>query len=110
MQSQAKNILELILDEIPFKVIQEYRFDKIRRFRFDYYIKLDNNKSLAIEFEGGAWSKGRHTRPKGYINDCTKYNLATSLNIPVLRYTSEHLNDPDKVKKEILFTIENIEK
>ena len=42
---------------------------------------------LLIEIEGGIWSDGRHTRGKGYHNDCIKYNAAALLGYTVLRFT-----------------------
>ena len=41
------------------------------------------------EYEGGVWTKGRHTRGKGYINDTKKYNLAVMNGWKLLRYTVE---------------------
>lgn len=101
----AIEILENILDEIPYKVYSEYKFSCTRRFRFDYFVSLPNNKGLGIEYEGGIFTNGRHIRPIGYINDCNKYNLALTLGIPVLRYTVKHLEDPERVKHEILITL-----
>jgi very-short-patch-repair endonuclease len=64
----------------------EYKFDKTRRWRFDFaYPKI----KLAIELEGGIWSRGRHTRGIGYIKDCEKYNAAVLQGWKVLRYTSD---------------------
>lgn len=65
---------------------REYRFIKDRRFRFD--VALPDHK-IAIEFEGGVYSGGRHTRSTGYINDVKKYNLATMHGWKLLRYTTE---------------------
>lgn len=101
----AKQILENILNEIPYRVLSEYRFCSTRKFRFDYFVLFSNNKGVAIEYEGGVFTQGRHTRPIGFINDCYKYNLACSLGVPVLRYTVKHLEDPQKVKNEILQAI-----
>jgi len=42
---------------------------------------------IAIELEGGVWTRGRHTRGQGYIDDCTKYNACAVLGWTVLRYT-----------------------
>lgn len=59
---------------------------KRREFRFDY----SNQKlMIAVEIEGGIWTKGRHTRGKGYLNDCHKYNLAQAIGWTVFRFPSE---------------------
>ena len=106
--STAKTALEGILNELPYDVILEYKFHSKRRFRIDYFIEI-GNKGVAIEYEGGVWNRGRHTRPTGFINDCTKYNLATSMGLFVLRYTIKHLDDPDAVKQQILDVIAMVE-
>ncbi len=62
----------------------EYKFIKDRRFRFDIALP---KYQIAIEFEGGIFARGRHTRPLGYANDCKKYNLATMHGWKLLRYT-----------------------
>lgn len=68
---------------IPF--INEHKFSKKRRFRFDIAIpKL----MLAIEYEGIFSEKSRHTNVKGYTEDATKYNLAQSEGWTVKRYTA----------------------
>jgi hypothetical protein len=66
--------------------VTEYRFLHDRRFRFD--IAIPENK-IAIEFEGGIFKRGRHTRGKGYSNDCKKYNLAVMHGWKLLRYTPD---------------------
>ena len=48
---------------------REYKFLHDRRFRFD--IALPKHK-IAVEFEGGVFTGGRHTRGKGYSNDAKK--------------------------------------
>ena len=67
---------------------REYRFAPPRRWRFDLAYPAIR---LAIEIEGGAWVRGRHTRPAGYAADCEKYNAAALLGWRVLRYTPEML-------------------
>lgn len=86
---------------------REYRFIKDRRFRFD--IALPDHK-IAIEFEGGVYSSGRHTRSTGYINDSKKYNLATMHGWKLLRYTTEitkELNWEFKIADEVKRLIKN---
>lgn len=78
----------------------EYRFDKMRRWRFDFAWP---EYMLACECEGGVFSRGRHTRGKGYEGDLAKYNAATLQGWRVLRYTAGMLkSDPQGVIDEIV--------
>jgi hypothetical protein len=70
---------------------KEYKFSESRRFRFDYYIGFLTS-GIAIELEGGVWSRGRHTRPTGFLNDMEKYNLAASMGILVFRVPSHDIS------------------
>lgn len=102
--------MELILNEISnYDYHKEYKFLSDRRFRFDYVFLLDNSliKGIAIEFEGGVWSNGRHIRPLGFIKDCEKYNLALVNGYVVLRFTSECLKEPNRIKSIIESTLIN---
>jgi hypothetical protein len=67
---------------------REYKFVDGRRFRFDYY----HMNGVAIELEGGVWTRGRHTRPTGFLNDMEKYNLAASMGILVFRIPSHDIS------------------
>jgi very-short-patch-repair endonuclease len=67
----------------------EYKFHPTRRFRFDAAIP---EKRIAIEFDGGCYVQGRHTRGQGYINDMDKYNEATKFGWKLLRYPSHKLD------------------
>lgn len=66
---------------------KEYKFDNIRRFRFDLALPI---YKIAIEFEGGVFSKGGHTRGMVYTSNCDKYNLANDYGWKVYRYTVKH--------------------
>lgn len=67
----------------------EYRFHPTRRWRFDFAWPDDK---VAVEIEGGVWTRGRHTRPTGYMGDLEKYNEAVKLGWKVLRYTPSMLS------------------
>ena len=68
---------------------REYRFHDTRKWRFDFAYP---DKQIAIEVEGGVYKNGRHTRGKGFTNDCEKYNAATELGWRVFRYTTAMVN------------------
>ena len=60
----------------------EHVFHPERKWRADY---LHRPSMTIIELEGGVYSKGRHTRAGGFIEDCFKYNAATMLNYRLIR-------------------------
>ena len=68
----------------------EYRFHPVRRWRFDFAWPT---VQVAVEMEGGIWTRGRHTRGKGFEADCEKYNAATALGWRVFRCTAGMLED-----------------
>lgn len=85
---------DLLLQHIQYAGLpapeREYRFAPPRRYRADFAYP---DRMLLIEVEGGVWTRGRHTRGKGYQDDCYKYNLATIMGFRVLRFTGEMVKD-----------------
>jgi very-short-patch-repair endonuclease len=69
---------------------REYRFHPIRKWRFDF---ADPEMKIAVECEGGVYSGGRHTRGKGFENDCEKYNAATVMGWRVLRFSRRFIEN-----------------
>lgn len=89
--SSTANHLSKQLEASGYPLPQtEYRFDTIRRWRFDLCWP---GIRLAAEIEGGTWANGRHSRGKGYENDCIKYNTATIQGWRVLRFTTAMVED-----------------
>jgi len=76
----------------------EYSFHPKRKWRFDFAFP---EQKVGIEVEGGVWTRGRHTRPVGFIKDCEKYNEAALLGWKVLRFAEPHI-----VSGEAISTIE----
>lgn len=66
----------------------EYQFHKSRKWRFDFCWWGDG---IALEVEGGIWTKGAHVRGKHFLSDMEKYNEAAILGWKVLRCTPEHI-------------------
>lgn len=62
--------------------VAEYRFHPTRRWRFDYAWP---EALLALEVNGGVFTKGRHTRGLGYVNDMEKLSEAAILGWRVLQ-------------------------
>jgi very-short-patch-repair endonuclease len=74
--------------------VREFVFMKGRRFRFDFaWPEL----MVAVEVEGGTFSRGRHSRGKGFAADCEKYNLAVIQGWRVLRVTPEQITSGEAV-------------
>lgn len=73
------------------KLIEEYQFDTVRKFRSDYAIPA---YKILVEYEG-IFSEGQngHTGFKHYTKDTNKYNLAAMNGFKVLRYTNKNYKD-----------------
>jgi very-short-patch-repair endonuclease len=68
--------------------VAEYRFTMLRRWRFDFAWP---QQMVALEVEGGVWTRGRHTRGSGFVKDMEKYNHAAADGWRVLRVTPQQL-------------------
>lgn len=81
----------------------EYRFHDTRKWRFDFAFP---RHKVAIEIEGGVWTKGRHTRGSGFVKDMEKYNEATRLGWRILRFTPSDLGKSTTFEtiKQTLYT------
>lgn len=66
------------------------RFHPTRKWRFDF---CWHSASVAVECEGGIWTRGRHTRRKGFRSDVDKYNAATAMGFKIFRCTADMLRD-----------------
>ena len=76
-----------VLKKSGLEFEEEYKFDEVRKFRFDWAIE---KYRIAIEYEGIFSEKSGHTTISGYTKDITKYNLATKLGWQILRYTADN--------------------
>lgn len=74
--------------DLHVECVKEFRFHPKRLWRFDYAIPLHK---IALEVEGGVWTGGRHTSPKGFLGDMEKYNTATLMGWRVFRTTPDEL-------------------
>ena len=64
---------------------EEFLFHPSRKWRFD---RAWPDSKLAVEIDGGVFTKGRHVRPYGVVGDNEKIAEAQLLGWTVLRYTA----------------------
>jgi len=93
--------LELFLrglcHELDVSLQTEFKFHPVRKFRFDFaVIPL----KVAVEYDGGVFSGGRHTQGVGYSNDAVKGNLALESGWKVYHVTSR-LMEPKRVAETL---------
>jgi very-short-patch-repair endonuclease len=84
--------LHMVAAKIPYQ--REMVLVPGRRWRVDFLV----DKRIVVEYEGGIWSKGRHVRPTGFLNDCEKYNTLTTLGYKVLRVAEPHVQSGEALK------------
>ena len=70
--------------------VLEYRFAPPRRWRFD--IAWPDIR-IALEQDGGIWTRGRHSRGAGQLADMEKLNEAARLGWRVGRFTPAQVRD-----------------
>jgi len=69
--------------------VPEYRFHPVRKWRFDFAWPLH---MIAMEIEGGIWTRGAHVRAIHFMSDMEKYNEAAKMGWRVFRFTPQQYN------------------
>ena len=94
--TQRANWFVILCDQNGVPVPErEYQFAKPRRWRFDFAWPAQR---IALEVEGGAYTKGRHTRGAGFLRDMEKYNEAGARGYRVFRTTPQRLNTSETLE------------
>jgi hypothetical protein len=70
--------------------VREYEFAQTRKWRFDLAWP---GSMVAAEVDGGVWTGGRHTRGKGYEEDCEKLSVAAAMGWRVICCTPGQVED-----------------
>lgn len=58
---------------------REYRFAPPRRWRFDWAWPVAGGGGIAVEVQGGLFTRGRHSRGAALLNEHEKLNAAAAL-------------------------------
>jgi hypothetical protein len=85
-----KQTIELVFASLGVLPVKEYIFHPTRKWRFDFAVPAYR---MAVEIDGGVYIGGRHTRGRGFENDCEKINEAIINGWMVLRFTSSMMRD-----------------
>jgi very-short-patch-repair endonuclease len=88
------NFIRTELDAMKVNHADEYKFHPTRKWKFDIAI---HELKIAIEYEGIAGGRSRHTEIVGYTGDCDKYNAAQILGWIVLRFTAKNIKQAREV-------------
>lgn len=95
MSSLENDFLTLCrLMKLP-EPVREHRFMLSRRYRFD---AAWPDKKIAVELEGGIWTRGAHVRGKHFESDARKYNFATLAGWKVFRFTAGMIRSGEAVR------------
>lgn len=90
VRSKDKELLGRWLGNCDVTWTGEYRFHPTRKWRFDWASPIIR---LAVEFEGGVFTGGGHTRGDHYTSDAEKYSEAAILGWIVIRCTAPMVRD-----------------
>lgn len=67
---------------------KQFRFCPTRRWAADFAFQ---DARLLVECDGGNFTEGRHTRGKGFEDDCEKLSTAAAMGWRVIRVTRNHI-------------------
>jgi hypothetical protein len=90
--TEAQLCFETHMKELGLHCEREYKFHEDRKWLADYMIMRPieiphPGNMVLVEIEGGAFTRGRHTRGKGFIEDMLKYSTASALYYRIFRFT-----------------------
>lgn len=78
---------------------QQFKFCPSRKWRADFAWP---RRRVILELDGGIYTRGRHTRPGGFVKDAEKLNAAVALGYAVLRIPGPLLtSDPLAVVEQV---------
>ena len=85
--SELEDTFAMQLDAVGLDgYVREYQAIPGRRYRFDFcWVK----ERLAVEIQGGTYSRGAHARPLGIKRDYEKGNLAVQFGWRVLQFDAD---------------------
>jgi very-short-patch-repair endonuclease len=94
--SHLEEILEqhIKLSGLPAPA-REFRFHPKRRWRFDFAWPI---WKVAVEVDGGIYSRGRHVRGSGFERDAEKRNAAVLAGWRVLHFTPRQVKSGNAVR------------
>jgi len=75
---------------------EELRFHDERMWRFDFAWP---DKLVALEVQGGIFSRGRHARPRGVLNDYEKFSEAAILGWRVILVTGVEISNGEAIDR-----------
>lgn len=90
-----KGVMTATIEREYPEAVPEFRFHPTRRWRFDFAWP---EKKIALEYEGGSFVGGRHTRGAGYERDAEKYSVAAIMGWCVIRTTAAMWRDGRALK------------
>lgn len=96
MGSQLEEMFALQVRAVGLPVPErEFTFAKPRRWRFDFAWP---EQLVAVEIEGGIWSRGRHGRGSGIVGDIEKGNAAVIRGWRLLRFTGDMVKKGEAIR------------
>lgn len=85
------------------ELVRQYQFHPKRKWKFDFASYAMDRAWVAIEIDGGSFSRmrGGHSRGVGQQNDAEKRNCATRLGWSVLVFTTKMSTDTKAIQEAV---------
>ncbi len=87
---ESKMWSQIVAAKVDEGCVPELQFHTTRKWRFDFCWP---RHKIALEVQGGVWSKGRHARPRGILNDYEKFSEAAIMGWRLILVTGLEINN-----------------
>src|SRR5262245_20400337 len=87
-QNQDVDLFVRLCSQLAIPCVRELQFSPPRKWRFDYAWP---EQKVALEVQGGIWTRGRHVRGAALLREYDKLNAAAIAGWRVLFTTPERL-------------------
>jgi very-short-patch-repair endonuclease len=96
--SQGEELLAQHLTAYGIEFRREVTWYPERKWRADFYFMAKGGKEVLVEVEGGtSFGRSRHSKGRGFEDDCRKYNTASSMGFVILRFSTEMVNSAEAI-------------
>lgn len=101
-REKLERAFELQLRAVKINYQTQFKWNSGRKWRADFYVWPGPGDrtgiEILVEIQGGTWQQGRHTRGRGYQEDCAKLAEAQLAHYTIFFGTAKHIKSGELLR------------